>query len=409
MPVSRLPAIVAVAALLVPPSIRAQAQPLPAAPRLHDLVESAWQRSPLAHTLAARRDETAAAGALSGSWLGGAPTLGLSSSSDRWMARRGQRESELSLSAPVLLPSQHAARRLLARTGGDELDARQLQAKLAIAGEVRLRLWEAAAASAVLAEKQDYLDHLTRLAADVQRRVRVGELARSDGLMAEQEVHAATADLTAARSRAAESLSRWRLVTGASGVPDLPPEALPVADGATAGHIRLRAALATRTRASAAQEVAAANRQAPPTVALSVRRERDTAGAASAGSIGIALQIPLGGALRNRPGEAAAATELATASAELAQVQASVEAELQLAHEQLGYARQALDAATARAVALREHTALFDKAFRLGEKPLAELLRSQALSHEAALSLRRQHIMLALAHAQLNQAYGIIP
>ncbi len=400
---SRLPLYVAAAACMLPALAYAQQ-----APSLHALVEAAWQRAPLALTLAARQQETAAARDIAGTWLAAAPTLGLSERSDRWTDRRNARETEVSLSAPVVLPGQHVARRRLAERAGEELDAQLVQARLAVAGDVRERLWAAAAAREVLAEKTDHLHHLEELAADVERRVKAGDLARSDALLARQEVLAATTDLALARGRAGEALARFRLVTGAATLPAMDPEPLPVEHGLTA-HARLQAAQAAQTRARAAVELASASRQASPVVALSVRRERDGDLPGVDRSIGIALQIPLSGKLRNRPAEASAGTQLATASAELVQTQAVVDMDLALAQDQLANARAALEAATARAAALREHTALFQHAFGQGEKPLADLLRSRALTHEAEVAVRQQRIALALAHAQLNQACGIVP
>lgn len=409
MRISRLPLYLAAAACMLPPLSKAQnALTGSASSTLHALVESAWQRSPLAQTLGARQQETAAARDVAASWLAAAPTLGVSDRSDRWTDQRNARETELSLSAPIVLPGQHGARRQLAERAGNELDAQLLQARLTIAGEVRTRLWEAAAAREVLAEKTDHLHHMEELANDVDRRVKAGDLARSDALLARQEVLAATTDLALARGRAGEALVRFRLITGAAVLPDMAPEPLPVEMPVT-DHARLRAAQAAETRARAAVELAAASRQAPPTVALSMRRERDGNMPGFDRSIGIALQIPLSGKLRNRPAEALAGTQLATASAELVQTQAIVDADLTLAHDQLANARAALDAATARAAALREHTALFEHAFRQGEKPLADLLRSRALTHESEVAVRQQRIALALAHSQMNQASGILP
>jgi outer membrane protein TolC len=142
---------------------------------------------------------------------------------------------------------------------------------------------------------------------------------------------------------------------------------------------------------------------------LSVRREDERLLREPVNSIGVALQIPIGTAARNRTVEAQAQTVIATAAAEAAEVQANAEADVEIAKERLANARAALETATARATALHEHTALFEKAFRQGEKGLAELLRSRALTHEADVAVAQQKVALGHAHAQLNQALGILP
>lgn len=374
---------------------------------LKSAVENAWSRSALVNTLIARQEETAAARATARSWLAGSPTLGLSQWADRWSSQREQRESEVSLSAPIWLPGQKSAREALAVRSTEEISAQLLQARLAVAGEVRTKLWEAAGAREALAEKEDRLHHMKALSAAVKRRVNAGDLARSDGLLAQQEVHAAEVDLLRARTKAAEALARYRVLTGFADLPSPEPELLrEVAEPVSA---RLAAARATQLRAQAGLRLAEATRGAPPSVAVSLRHERERNLGEPGRSLGIALQIPLGSEARNRPAEALARTEIAAAAAEARQAEASVQSDASLAQEQLANAEAALAAATSRAAALHEHKSLIENAFRLGERGLAEVLRSNALTHEADVAVRQQRVALGLAHAQLNQARGLLP
>lgn len=378
-----------------------------AGPTLHAAVESAWQRSTDGSTLDARQEETSAAREAARSWIAGNPVLGLSQRSDRWTDRAGQRESEVSLSAPVWLPGQKSARQALAARSGDALTAATAQARLALAGEVRAKLWEVAGAQAALAEQQAHLQHLQAIADDVQRRVKAGDLARSDGLLAQQEVLATKSDVAAATIKAAEALAQFRVLTGLPAIPPAEPE--PVADTPQAPHPRLAAALAASQRAQAELGLVSASRSEPPTVGVTMRREQDDNLGTPTRSVVLALQIPLGSRARNRPQESAARTQIANAAAEAAQAGASVEAELIVARQRLDHARLGLEAASARAAAMREHTALFDRAFRMGELGLSELLRSRILSHDAQMAERQQRVAVGLAHAQLNQALGVTP
>ena len=398
----RLSFYLAAAVLALP--CRAQA----AAPAtLAQAVEAAWLRAPAARTLEARQDESAAARANAGSWLASNPTLGLSQRNDQGHSERGARESEISLSSSIWLPGQKSARETLAARSTDEVSAHLGATRLAVAGVVRNRLWEAAAARVVLEEKQDHLHHMEGLAEEVQRRVKAGDLARSDGLLAEQEVLAAQGAVLGARTAAAEALARYQVVTGLLELPALEPE--PLREHNNPANPRLAAALASEEWARAALRLAQASRAAPPSIALSVRREQERSLREPARSIGVALQVPIGSAGRNRTIEAQAQTLIATAAAEAAQAQASAGADLEIARERLANARTALDAATARAAAMQEHTALFEKAFRQGERGLADLLRSRALTHEANVAVAQQKVALGHAHAQLNQALGILP
>lgn len=393
---------VAGAAPATPPTM-----PIPVGTTLQQAVDSAWRRAPVARTLEARQDEAAAARGLAGSWLAANPTLGLSQRNDTGASGRDQRESDLSVSTSIWLPHQKRARETLAERSADEVAAHLGATRLEIAGLVRSRLWEAAAARVMLDERQGHVQHLEQLAGEVQRRVKAGDLARSDGLLAEQEVLAARVQVLHARTAAADALARYRVLTGLPELPALEPEPLHETDAPA--NPRLHAAQASEQRARASLRLAEASRAAPPTVALSVRREDERTLREPARSIGIALQIPLGSAGRNRSIEAQASTVIATAAAEAAQVRASAAADIEVARERLANARLALATADARAVALHEHTALFAKAFQHGERGLAELLRSHALTHEADVAVAQQRVALGLAHASLNQALGILP
>lgn len=403
----RLPGLIAGVVLSFPlPTTAETTAPVPG-PTLHTMVGQAWQRSVVVKTLDARQDEAAAGRVVTESWLAGAPTLGLSERSSRWSDDRALHETEISLAAPVLLPGQHAARQHLAMRSVDEVRAQLHRSRLDVAGAVRLRLWEAAAARELLAEKEGHLHHLEALRDEVRRRVSAGDLARSDDLLAEQEVLAAQGDIAQARGRAREALTRFRLLTGMETLPILAPE--PLGSQQSGEHARLRAAEASEQRARAAVSLASASVQAPPIVALSMRRERDNALTGADRSIGIAVQIPLGGKIRNRAAETQAATQLATAAAELEETRTALMLDESQARSQVADAEEALRAANTRAGLLREHTTLFEKAFRQGERGLAELLRSRTLSHEAEVSVRQQRVALGLAHAQLNQVLGILP
>lgn len=408
MHVIRLPRAVAALAIALPTLATAPVAAQSAQqPTLHALFESAWQRAPLARTLAARRDEAAAEQELAGSWQAAAPVLGLSQRSDRWTDQRDRRESEVSLSSSFWTPGQMKRRSRLAHAISDDVDLQLALARLEIAGLVRAQLWETAAAHDVVLEKERYLQLLEELTQDVERRVGAGDLPRSDLLLARQEVLAAHSGLIKVRGAAHAANLRFATLTGMPPVHGVQPEPTPPASDAA--PIRKQAALSAERRARATLAAASAQASAAPTVALSMRRERDGITAPNNRSVGIALQIPLVGKQRNRPLEAAAATQLATASAELQLVEVQAEGDLALARSRLLDAVEALHLAEQRANTALEHTRLVEKAFSLGERALAELLRAKLQLHEAQMALRQQRITLGQSHADLNQALGILP
>jgi outer membrane protein TolC len=208
--------VYAIGAVLAPPCWA-----LAAPPTLKQAVDAAWQRLPAARTAEARQDEARAARATAGSWLATSPALGLAHRLDQGGSEREARESELSVSTSVWLPGQKSAREALAASGSEEAAAHLGATRLAVAGLVRTRIWEAATAQVTLDEKQDHLHHLEGFADEVQRRVKAGDLARSDGLLAQQEVQAARIEVLEARTAAIEALARYRVLTGLEALPPL--------------------------------------------------------------------------------------------------------------------------------------------------------------------------------------------
>ena len=276
-----------------------------------------------------------------------------------------------------------------------------------MAGEVRTRLWDAGAAQALQEEKEGQLQVIEALAAEVRQRVAAGDLARVDALLAEQEVQAARIAAEQATAESHASLAKLRVLTGPIGA--LPLGLEPLAAATDTNNTRVQAARATQALAAASLRLAQASRSAPPTFGLSLREERDPVLRAPDRSVGLHLQIPLGSAGRNRQVEAQAQTQLAVAAAEVLQSEENTHAELNMARTQIGHARSALAAAVARVNVMREHEQLIEKAFRLGERGLADMLRSRALAYEARVARRQQEVALGRAHAQFNQASGVLP
>jgi cobalt-zinc-cadmium efflux system outer membrane protein len=388
-----------------PPIVLSQSQSV--SPDLSAAVDAAWQRSPRARMLEAQRDEMLAGQEAARSWVAGSPSLGLAQRSDRWTDQNGVRETEVSISAPIWLPGQKSARQELAQTSADELEAQIASTRLVLAGEVREQLWAVATAREAAKEAGDHQQHLEAIAREVLQRVEAGDLARTDGMLAQQEVLAAKMAVATAQAKVQEALTRYRTLTGQSEVPAPSPE--PIGKALPRLHPRISAAQLALQRSRDSLSVVNNTRSDPPTVSLSMRRDQDGPINPADRSIGIAVQIPIGTAARNRPLETAALTQIEAAVAELSQAEVSVHANVELAHQQLAAAKQALEAASVRATLTREHTQLIEKAFRLGERGLADLLRSQALSHEARVGERQQRVAVGLAHARLNQALGILP
>ncbi len=375
---------------------------------LREVFEKAWANSPQGRTAEAKRDEVAASRTVAESWFPAAPKIDAFHRTDRWNSDLGNQESEIGISVPLWLPGQKAARRSLAEAEGGENEGDIQTTQLAVAGELRRVLWTLVMARSEAEVAAERLKTMVELEADVGRRLKVGEIARSDQLLARQETASARAAAADAQLGVVRSLQRYRVLTGTDRLPDNPQEPVAVAAD-RAVDPRVAAGQAVIERARAALKLAQESRREAPSVGVLYRRDRELSGATPRDSIGFAISIPLAVEVRNAPLLASANTALIEAEARYRRLLAEVEAELREAEAQLESAGLGAALAVEREQAAAERLALMRRSFELGETSLVELLRAQSQNTEARIEGVRSRSRLSAAQANLNQARGITP
>ncbi len=375
---------------------------------LREVFESAWANSPQGRTAEAKRDEVAASRSVAESWFPAAPKIDAFHRTDRWNSDLCNQESEIGVSLPLWLPGQKAARRSLAEAEGGENEGDIQATRLAVAGELRRALWTLVMARSEAEIGAERLKAAAGLEADVVRRLKVGEIARSDLLLARQETASARAAAADAQLGVVRSLQRYRVLTGTDRLPDNPQEPLGVAANRELDP-RVVAAQAVVERARAALRLAQESRREAPSVGVLYRRDREVSGATPRDSIGFAISIPLAVDVRNAPLMASANTTLIEAEARYRRLLAEVDADLREAEAQLESAALGAALAVDREQAAAERLTLMRRSFELGESALVELLRAQTQATEARIEGVRSRSRLSAAHANLNQARGITP
>ena len=378
---------------------------------LAQAVEAAWQRThaavgPQGLMQRAEAEQRAAAALLPAS-----PSLALSTRSDRWQGDNGTREHEIGVTLPLWLPGRRDARQGAARAAFGMAERSVTAERLRLAGQVRELAWSLAGLQAEAAAADEQRRYLQRLTDDVERRVKAGDLARSDALAARGELLRADAAALELQQRLQSERLRWATLTGLAETVDLQRDEADDTGMATDtdAHPTLRLAAQATEAARRQVEVARAERSDAPELSLSIRRERAEWGRAYDGSVAIGLRVPFGSDGRNLPLQAVALATLDNARTDEARLRLQLEAEVAIAREALRSAARQLDAEQTRVRLLRERAGLIDASFRAGESALPVLL---AAANEAALAeaaLARQHAALGSARARLHQAMGLLP
>lgn len=382
-------------------------QPIYAA-SLRMALDQAWERSPQAQTLEARRAESDAMAVAANSLLPGAPAVILGHRSDQLNSNAGKREWEAGIALPIWLPGQRDARQRQAQAGKDGLEANIRALRLKLAGELREAIWLVRQVEAQTQLDEDRALTAKKLAEDVARRVLAGELAKTDLNLAQNEWRNAQAAALHSRNRQLQAQQAYATLTGMTALPDDVSE-IAQAKSLPDDHPVLEEARLAIEAAQAQVRVAMNSRRDSPEVELSTRRERGNLNDPYASTVAISLRLPLSTDARNLPRSSAAQTALTGAHSGYARVRLTLEYHGQQAEQALQAADQVLDLARQQRAATRENLDLIQKSFNLGESDLFTLLRARAASFEAEQSYNQQEIAQALARARLNQAQGALP
>jgi len=394
----------------------AQSTAKPEGLTLRQAFEAAWSRHPELAALAARRDAASAQQQAAQSWTPEPVVMELTGKTARLNRNLGTREYGAGLAIPLWLPDERGRSQALAQAEGRAVESRTAAAQLRMAAAVREAWWNWQRARADAATAQGQLDNAQRIAADVGKRLKAGDLARADQHQAAGAT--ATAQVSVAQAQAALIVSEQALrtllvspglaLTAGLDVVNAEPEpgsAVPDLDE----HGEL---LALKDRAAAAEGLAAltaTQSRVNPELLIATTRERDAPGEPWQQTLTVGVRIPFGAGPRHDARTAAARTATIELQAQLTLERARLAGERDSAKARTESARLQLTAAERRAQLARETRGFFDKSFRLGETDLPTRLRIEAEATEAERQAARSRIELAAAISSWRQALGLLP
>lgn len=375
---------------------------------LRAALDQAWENNPQAQTLEAKRAESDAQTVAANSLLAGAPAIILGHRGDQLTNHAGLNEWEAGIALPIWLPGQRDARQRQAQVGKDGLEANMRALRLKLAGELREAVWQVRQAQAQTRLDEARALTAKKLAEDVIKRVRAGELAKTDLNLVQNEWRTAEAAVLHNRTRLLQAQQAYATLTGMTALPDDMSESAqpkPLPDD----HPFLDEARQAIETAQAQVRLAGESRRDIPELGLSARQERGSRNDPYSGSVAISLRLPLATDARNLPVIRAAQTALASAQSEYNRTRLTLEFQIQQAAQISQAADQLLALAQQQRAAARENLELIQKSFNLGETDLFVLLRAGTAAFEAEQACSQQEIAQALSRARLNQAQGVLP
>lgn len=303
----------------------------------------------------------------------------------------------------------------LADAEAKALESRFLAAKLRLAEVVRERWWNYYRAEAELTLANERQANARKLADDVTRRFKAGDLSRADQHQADGLLAQADVGMAEAQGNRDVTLNALRSLVGNAALrPDMQTIALePMPDakalGESPNHPALTELLDRASLAWRAAGLASVRTRGNPELLMATTRTRAETGAATDQTYTLGIRFPFGGSSR-------AAARLASARAEALDAESSADLErsrivagIESAQAQVLATQGRLAAAEKRARFARESQGFFEKSFRLGETDLPTRLRIELEATEAERQLVRGRIDVAAAISSLRQSLGLLP
>lgn len=376
---------------------------------LKQAIDQALVRYPQAPVLAAREAEVEALAGRGQSLTAGSPAIVVSYFDDRPLTNTGFYELEGGFEVPLWRWGQRRASQKVANAARVSLKPARAVLRLEVGALVREAIWQAALAQNNLELANEELKTARALEQDVERRVVLGELAKTDRLLAEAETlreETVVAQATAERQRSEET---YRVLTGFPRLPIARSETVHVPMTIGSDHPLLLEANARI--AQARTEFIALRSAGPgaPQLFLGARQEKGADLIDATNSLGIGLRLPFGGQAHRQVEVTAAARALAEATAERDALVRRLGVTLTEAKLDLKAIEAAYQLAQSQNRIAREHFRLMRIAFEVGETDLVNLLRVQGQAFAAERAERELAIQRERAVARLNQAAGTVP
>ncbi len=375
---------------------------------LSSLTQQVYERHPARHNELAQQQQINANNDLADATFAGVKRISLNHQNDVLGSSDGLQEWESTVKMPLWLPGQQKQQRSLSVSLSAQLPAYKQQIRLAASAKVRELVWDVILTNTATKQAYQVWQSALRLEQDVAARVKAGELAGTERLLAKTNVLEMKNQYLLKKSELDFSLSTYRAITQQQLLPEMYQEILSDNYMIDQQHPLLMMMEQHINTLRAKQNLAHFDGAVNTSLSVGVRRERQLYGESFNNSLGLGISFALDNQVYRQPAIADAAKELADAEITRQQLERTLNVtlfsrlhDLETKRLQMGLLNQQNDTT-------QQYLILQQRAFALGELNLVSLLRSQALAnetinHKLALEVDIKHTI-----ALINQALGII-
>ena len=281
--------------------------------------------------------------------------------------------------------------------------------KLRVAGLVRAALWDMELQKIRYDQAVIETDFYEKLTAKIERRVELGDLPRSDLLLAKTELLQKRSTLITAEAELMHARKRYQTITQTTKVPKTYREKLVELKSVEQTHPALVSLGSQIERKRAEIESIRLIGSGQSNVAVGVNGDMGDSRSNKTASFNVAVMVPFGGEDHLAPQIAAANVELNKLLAERDQLYRDLQQAHHEAEHNLEVNKAELDNANQLNKTAKDLLIMSSTAFSVGEIDLLDLLKIQAKAQQAELNAKERAVMLERDIALYNQAVGVLP
>ncbi len=378
---------------------------------LPEVIDLTLEKYPEGALLPALQQEAEALQRRGDSWLAGAlsAVFYYRNSWANSAVNTGAPEFQGAIEMPLWNWGQRAAGQQLARdaTKAGELQARVI--KLQVAGLVRKALWDLQLVSNRHELAERVYSVAKKLAATVRRRVELGDLPRSDLLLAQSEQLAAKTALVRAEAEEMHARKRFSILTQMTRIPEHFSEEQSDTTAIDSQHPLLQAMDARIARKKAELKWVKATGSGQTTVALGGNSQRGVNPDIGVETMTFQINVPFGGSAHLAPKIASANLQLTETQAQRNQLYRRLISNFHEAEHALEVDRTEMTISLQRKKLAEEYMHMGRISFAAGEIDLLDFLRIQSRGFAAIKEANERSIILQRDIALFNQAVGVLP
>lgn len=377
---------------------------------LAKVVEATFERYPRQALITASEEEAKALQTRAASWIAGYPLIYLQWIDDTIISSQGLDEIQTGYQIPVWMWGQKESGQRVADEAVRSTLAFGRAVKHEVAGLVREALWNIKLAENRYELAQQIYEVATKLVATVTRRVELGDLSRSDLLMAESDALEKKTLVGQTELDLIKAYQAYTTVTRLQRVPTDFAETQSKIREIQDAHPSVAAVGAMIERAQAQVDWTRRFKQGnQPTILLGTNHARTFRGEAFNSGSNIVVQIPIGGEDFNAPYVAEANIGLNQKIVERETLLRELNKALAGIRRSIETNRSLLEIAERRREIAETQIKMNQLAFESGEIELINFLKIQSTAQATIRDARERTIMLQRDLAFYNQIVGVTP